>query len=51
MEITIDTTLGMITVVAQTSANKIASTGPIPNAVPDFRTVVTTTVVDDAPSP
>lgn len=50
-QITIDTTLGMITAIAETNHNNVTGDGVIPGAVPDFRTVVTTTVVDNAPRP
>lgn len=50
-QITIDTTLGMITAIAETNHNNVTGDGVIPGSVADFRTVVTTTVVDSAPKP
>lgn len=49
--ITLDTELGMITSLAQATTNNIGGSGNIPGSVPDSRTIVTTTVVDSAPTP
>ncbi|WP_322411012.1 hypothetical protein [Microbacterium invictum] len=50
-EITLDTELGMITSLAQTTSNNVIGSDTIPTTVPDTRTSVTTTVVGDAPTP
>lgn len=50
-EITLNTELGMITSLAQTTSNNVIGSDTIPATVPDTRTSVTTTVVGDAPTP
>jgi hypothetical protein len=51
LQITIDTVQGMITSVAEINTDNINRGGPIPASTPDFRTTVSTTVVDTAPTP
>ncbi|GAA4190068.1 hypothetical protein GCM10022219_06870 [Microbacterium oryzae] len=48
-QVTLDTSTGMITSLAQTSTSKIGGNGILPDSVPDTRTLVKTTVVDEAP--
>ena len=50
-EITIDTSLGMITAVSQGTSGLFGASGAIPKSVPDSRVVVTTSVADSAPTP
>lgn len=50
-DITINTAQGMIETVAQNSVNNLQRSGTVPDEVPDFRTVITTTVVATAPQP
>lgn len=50
-QITIDTSLGMITAISQSDTNNVIGGGNIPRTVPGSRTVVSTSVVDEAPIP
>lgn len=50
-EITLDTELGMISSLAQTTSNNVIGSDTIPATVPDSRTTVRTTVVENAPTP
>lgn len=49
--ITLDTSLGMITSVAQTNRSMFDGPAAIPRSVPDSRIMVATSVVDSAPTP
>lgn len=50
-QITLDTELGMITSLTHATTSGIAGSNNIPESVPDDRTIVSTTVVDTAPTP
>lgn len=50
-QITLDTSVGIITSVAQTTTNLLTGSDVIPASVPDYRETVRVSVVDSAPVP
>jgi hypothetical protein len=49
--VTLDTSVGVITSVAQTTTSTVPGPDVIPDSVPDYRQSVSVTVVDSAPAP